>query len=117
MTSKMKFKQIVVLGIIIAVLAGAIFLVVNFNSITTKSVENKELEQERYGDWLAEECECLERGKLTCMDGFSLIGNLCRNSTAKLFTYPRAECSKYNCTTNETNEIVNWTGEEWRKET
>ncbi len=99
------------LAIAILFLAAAILGFMNYHGkITAKAIEEQQL-QEYYDDWLPENCDCIEKERIKCSDGFELVGSLCRNEAENTFTNVLKGCSKYEC--SEGNYILNQENQKW----
>ena len=87
-----------VIGIVVVV---AVLLMLIGNKMRENSLNEKK-EAEKYNNWLAENCECLEKNKIFCPGDFELNGSFCvlgDESTSRLIG-----CSLYNCS----GEIKTW---------
>ncbi|MEK6898067.1 MAG: hypothetical protein AABX28_01780 [Nanoarchaeota archaeon] len=94
--SKMKIARNLIIALVVIALAAAI-VVYSMNKITIANTIKEQKEQEVYAEWLIDNCDCIEKDKIKCSDGFKLEGNLCRNETLKVFTNVLKACSKYEC--------------------
>lgn len=86
--------------LIMILIALTILLIVTINvkkTITINAIKKEQKEQEAYEEWLIENCECLERERILCPEGFELKNNLCKNETRKVLTNKLKACSRYNC--------------------
>jgi len=78
---------------------------------TTNAIREAE-ENEKYEDWLSDNCKCLEKERIKCSEYFELIGGVCKNEEKGLFTNVLKGCSVYECS----EQNVTWTGEDWEPE-
>ncbi|MDD5012402.1 MAG: hypothetical protein PHQ66_02025 [Candidatus Nanoarchaeia archaeon] len=100
-------KLIKVIGIILAVtLATALLMMVIGNQMNANVIKERQ-ESERYNEWLAENCECLEKERYFCKEGFEMRGTICANEAKKSITQRFIGCSKYDCL----GEIKIWNNE------
>ena|SRR3989344_4101671 len=101
------------LAVSIIVLATAIFALIYYHGNITANAIKEQQEQEYYESWLPENCDCLEKERIKCSDGFELVGNLCRNETEKTFTNVLKACSKYDCKDEGTVYTFNLESNKW----
>ncbi|MBI2043725.1 hypothetical protein HYT25_05030 [Candidatus Pacearchaeota archaeon] len=101
------------LAVAVIVLASAIFALIYYHGNLTANAIKEQQEQEYYENWLPENCNCLEKERIKCVDGFELVGNLCRNEAEKTFTNVLKACSKYSCEDEGTTYIFNKENQKW----
>lgn len=85
----MKTKKIILIIIILAILVAGFFLVKNLTGNVVKEGSKKEI-------GLENNCDCLEREKILCAEGYKLMDEkrLCEKVTEKCFT---GELNKISC--------------------
>ena len=94
---KIKFwnqKNSFILAVVLVILIVLIYfgkLIINANVIRIQE------EQEKYYDKLVDNCECVERERIYCMEGFELneAEDLCLKKGG--YTGVRKGCSQYDC--------------------
>jgi hypothetical protein len=102
----MKLNKIFpILGILAAMV---ILLFVIANLINANAIKEKQT-ADNYNEWLAENCKCLEKEKVSCPFGFKLKDNVCigdtyLNNRGIYISSKLLDCSKYNCS----GEIKSW---------
>jgi len=94
-TEGKKIKNIMIV-LIFLLIVGVIVVNVRNKIITTNAIKEQE-RQKAYEDWLVDNCECLEKERIKCKEGFELINGVCKNKTRKVFTNVLEACSKYYC--------------------
>ena len=104
------------LAIAILILATAILGLMNYHGKITANVIKEQQEQNYLEDWLPENCDCLEKERIKCSDGFELIGNICKNKAEETFTNVLKACSKYDCQAEGTIYIFNQENKKWEIE-
>ncbi len=104
-----KFLSVWVFGTIILVLIILSIVLAVF--LIKYDLAKKEKEQEKYGEWLVENCNCLEKERILCPEGFELSETGGRCIDENRFTNVLRACSKYNCL----NEIIEWGNGKWQK--
>ncbi|MAH03173.1 hypothetical protein CMI39_00085 [Candidatus Pacearchaeota archaeon] len=85
----MKIKNII---LIIAILIIISFVVIFAKNV---SVANAIKEQIIYEEFLVENCDCLEKERIKCFEGYELGDKFCRKGND--VTSSLRACSKYNC--------------------
>ena len=102
-------KTALILGM---VLITAFLLMLIGDKIKANMVK-EDNEAQAYETWLTQNCNCLERTKFGCVEGYVLLNRSCVNEQTKSFTNVLLGCSKYDCSgeielwNNETNK---WEG-------
>jgi hypothetical protein len=96
-------KIFLIVGITLAV---ALLLMTIGNKMKADAIKEKQ-DAENYNEWLAENCNCLVKEKITCPTGFEILDKLCYNSAKGIYTSRVIKCSEYNCS----GEIKIWNNE------
>lgn len=92
----MKMKRIIRnVILILAVLAIVLLIVINIRNVMVANAIKEQREQEVYQDQLVDNCDCIERERWKCSEGFELIGRACKRDGD--WTNVLLGCSKYNC--------------------
>ena len=91
-----KTKKIIIILLIVAFLVS---IGIYLKSIITA---NTIKEQQKYEEWLKDNCNCTIKERLRCPEGYELNGKTCIGW--KSFTNPVLTCSQYNCS----GEIMDW---------
>jgi hypothetical protein len=104
---KMKLNKIFLILGIVAVITLLSFIIVN--QVNANAIKEKQ-DTENYTEWLASNCKCLERGRVSCPFGFELKNDTCTYGT--YYTNKLLDCSKYDCS----GEIKSWDDitEKWK---
>ena len=74
-------------------------------------VANTIKEQIVYEEWLVDNCDCFERERLKCSEGFELVGRICKAKGT--YTNVLLGCSKYNCSGEI--HLFNLEEEKWQR--
>lgn len=93
---------------ILAVVLVALIVLIYAVQVSVPYFENSKSEkQEAYHEWLVGNCDCLEKEKIVCMEGFEYDEerNFC--VAEGKYTNVRKSCSQFNCS----EEIVSWNSE------
>ncbi len=101
-------KWSLILAVLIIIGVAAFFI---GNYVKTANVIKEQEKQMALESWLENNCKCLERKRITCMDGFVLNKMVCRNDALKLYSNVLKACSKYDC--NGKNYNFNLQTEKW----
>lgn len=107
--NKLDIKRIIILTVVTLLLLLIIFSIKSY--ITSKAIQEQK-EQEEYSIWLAENCKCLERNHIVCVDDFEYNGEYCVKD--KYISRVHKKCSKYDC--NGEIQILNLETLKWQKE-
>jgi hypothetical protein len=94
-------KKIIIIGILII---GTIFSLILIQNKIKGNVVKENNEQAYSSDWLFENCECLEKQRYRCIDGYEMKGTICYNSIKRSYSSRLIGCSKYECL----DKIVIW---------
>ena len=100
-------KLIVSLTVSLILLFVIIGVMIFSDKILPKNEKIINVDNEFEKDYFFENCDCLERGRLSCKEGFELRDSACWQNTT--FTNPIRSCSKYDCS----GTIVVFRGNEW----
>tara|TARA_Y100000034_G_scaffold46233_1_gene56850 strand:+ start:3040 stop:3330 length:291 start_codon:yes stop_codon:yes gene_type:complete len=84
-----KMRNIILIFVILAIIISVVIFAKNI------SVANAIKEQIVYEESLVENCECIEKERIKCFEGYELDGRFCRKE--KKVTNVLRACSKYNC--------------------
>ncbi len=98
-----KWQTYLMVGIILIFI---IFIFVNVKKIITTNIIK---EQEKYEEWLRDNCDCVLWERLKCEEPYELIVDICRDNHK--ITMPLEGCSQFDCS----GELINWLGEKWEK--
>ena len=100
--------------LILAVSAIVLVIVTNVEKVSVANVIKEQREQVAYQDQLVDNCDCIERERLKCFEGFELNIEKRRCEKDKIFTNVLLGCSKYNC--SEGIHEFNFDTEKWQIE-
>jgi len=106
---KSDFKKIIWMIAILAVIVLISYVFIN--KIKTANAVKEMKEQKSLEEMFPENCDCLEKERIKCSDGFELIGSICKNETLKIFTNVLKGCSEYKC--SDGNYLFNSTTQKW----
>lgn len=101
------------LVLVLMILAIVILVVTNVENVLTANAIKEQREQEAYEDKLVDNCDCIERERLKCSEGFELNIEKRRCERDEVFTNVLLKCSKYNC--SEGTHEFNFDTEKWQK--
>ena len=96
----------------LAVLVMVLVIVTNVENALVANAIKEQREEEAYVDKLVDNCDCIERERLKCSEGFELRGNVCKRDGE--WTNVLLGCSKYNC--SEGIHEFNFDTEKWQIE-
>ena len=101
-------QKIIKLILMLVFLVVVIIVAINLEKeLTANAIKEQEVQEE----WFVDNCECIERERLKCREGFELVGRICKSEGA--WTNVLLGCSKYNCS-EEIHEF-NLEKEKWEK--
>ncbi len=91
----------------ILIFGGIVVLLILIVVINKVMTANAIKEQEIYREWLRDNCNCTERARIKCPDGFEWNSERHWCINGKSLTSPSLGCSKYDCS----GEIKIWNNE------
>lgn len=96
---KIQWKKIIIALIFLLIMTAVTI------QVRKVLIENAIKKQVAYEEWLYENCQCMEKERIKCPEGFELKGRICKAEGK--WTNVLLACSKYNCT----EEIKLWNNE------
>ncbi len=84
------------------------------NYVKTANAIKEQEKQKTLESWLENNCKCLEKERITCMEGFVLNKTVCRNDALKIYSNVLKACSKFNC--KDSNYTLDIKTQMWSKQ-